>query len=200
MPRKIIPPDIDGIKLNWEKNEYNSILLYFIKILRDPTNEIGVIKPAKFNRFKKRRPDDKILDNKYNKGEVEYEEFTEPKIDPSFRLGRLNESYDSYDHYRMIDMNNFILGVYKDTIWYKSYDINKRIPKQELSEIYHFIKEQITDTSFTNTEIFIIIAQFLDVNMSILYKMIGLAYKCELIDELKKYKPKLIEDNIAPLF
>lgn len=157
------------------------------------------IKP-KHNRFKRRNANDKIMDNKYNRGEIDYMEYSDPKIDESFRMGRLNESYDSYDHYRMMKLNEQILDIYSGTIWDKSYDKNKRIPKQELSEVYFYIKDKLTDTTYTNAEIFITIAQFLDVNMNILYNMVGPAYKEELVEEMRIYRPKLIKDKIAPLF
>ncbi len=157
-----------------------------------------IIKPK--TRRKKKKTNDKILHNKYNRGDVEYTDFSEPKIDVSFRMGRLNDSYDSYDSYRMLELNNYIYTIYKNTTWERVYDTTKRIPKQDLSEVYSFLKERITDTTYTNSEIFVTIAQFLDVNMGILYSMIGPAYKEELIEELKVYRPKLIKNKIAPLF
>ncbi len=161
--------------------------------------ELEVLKKS-VKRQRNRNGNDKILDNTLNRGEVEYESFKEIKVDNTWSGAQPPERYNSYDNYQNIQLNILIGEIYKDTSWDKFYSNIKRIPKQELSEIFAFIKTKLTDPTITNVEIFIGIANFLDVNYKILYEMISPEFKIQLIQELNKDHKRLKTDNIIKLF
>lgn len=148
---------------------------------------------------RKRWGDDKILDNQFNKGEIDYQTHKAIEVDPAWSNAHSQQYYNSHDYYRKHELNDIIESVYQDTVWVKHYQ-NKKIPKQELSQIFAFFKERIKDDTYSNIEIFIGVGDFLDVNYKILYEMVAPEFKIELLQELNKQFKKLKEDNIIKLF
>jgi len=137
--------------------------------------------PKKF-----RRPNDKIFDNKFNRGEIEYQPFEKSvEIDKRYINDIMINHYDSYDYYRMSKLNEEINRIYVDTKWDEAYK-NKRIPKFELSEIFEYIRSKITDTTYSEIEIFIEIADCLAVKYNTLYEMVPNLYKKKLLEELNE--------------
>lgn len=165
------------------------------------TEEIDELKKT-IKRQRNRNGNDKILDNTLNRGEIEYESFKAIKVDDSWYGSQSTERYNSYDEYRNIALNDIIEEIYNGTDWQKYYsnNIKKNIPKQELSEIFSYIKLQILDPTITNVEIFIGIANFLSANYKILYDVISTEFKIQLIQELNKDHKRLKTDNIIKLF
>ena len=136
-----------------------------------------------------RTTDDPIFDNSFNKGEIDYEIFGKVKVDRDFSDSRLNNYYQSYDYYRIVQLNNIISKIWNDSEWKNSYKIKQKIPKQNLSEIYNYIRNKIFDDTYTEIEMFVGIADFLDVNFKNLFDMILPKYKMLIVKELdNKYK------------
>lgn len=154
----------------------------------------------KFRKGKTRFIGDKIMDNRFNSGEILYNELPDPVIESSYKSDILNCNYNSYEYYRIEKLNKTIVDIYKGTTWFDMYKGRKKIPKSELSEVYTYIKERIKDSTYSNTEVFTAIAFCLDINIKTLFYIIGTAYTQEIIEELKKYKPNIIEKHTAPLF
>ena len=111
--------------------------------------ELEVLKKS-VKRQRNRNGNDKILDNTLNRGEVEYESFKEIKVDNTWSGAQPPERYNSYDNYQNIQLNILIGEIYKDTSWDKFYSNIKRIPKQELSEIFAFIKTKLSKSNLSN--------------------------------------------------
>lgn len=162
-------------------------------------NDIKNIKKV-VKKERKRWSNDKIFDNNFNKGEINYDVYKEIQIDCTWSDAFSQQYYNSQQYYRKHELNKIIEKIYLTTEWQKYYSNNKKIPKQELSQIFSYIKSEIIDDSYTNIEIFIAIGDFLDVNYKILYEMVAPEFKIALLRELNKEFNKIKEDNIVKLF
>ena len=150
---------------------------------------------------KSRRYNDPILDNSYKKGEIDFQYFDNKiEIDSTFKNDTLNDHYNSHEYYRSNLLADQIDKIFKKTKWDLSYPMKKKIPKIELSELFQYIRNKINDTTYSESEIFIEIADYLNVKYDVLYAMIPVMYKREFLQELDdvyEIKSKL---NIFKLF
>lgn len=153
-----------------------------------------------FQHRKQRNGGDKIFDNSYNRGDIDYENFGIVEIDRTYARERLESYNNSQDYYRMKLLFEKIDEIYLDTEWKKIYGKNKKIPKQELSEIYDTIINKLDDETYTNIEKFVAIAEFLDINYKILYDMIPHLYRANIIQELDEKYNVLKKHKIVKLF
>lgn len=133
-----------------------------------------------------RRPNDKIFDNKFNRGEIDFQPFEKNvEIDKQYVNDQMLNYYNSYDYYRIEELTKVIGTIYEGTKWWATYH-SKRIPKFELSEIYQYIRSRIEDTTYTESEVFVEIADFLDVRYITLYEMVSNVYKKKILEELNE--------------
>jgi len=153
----------------------------------------------KITKRKSRMYNDPIFDNNYNKGEIEYKQFDQKvEIDNQYLSSRLDDCYNAHDTYRKAILNEEIDKIFQNSKWRDRITIKKKIPKYELAEVFHFIREKIEDTTYSEIEIFIEIADYLDLKYKILYDMVSNNQKRKLlleleesfsmIDKIKKYK------------
>lgn len=147
---------------------------------------------------RRKRTQDLILDNKYNRGEYDFEQLPNVKILEQFQ--NLEVYHSSYEYYRNESLNESLSLIWDDTEWKKYYKHNKKIPKDQLSELYTFFKKNFDDSTYTNIELFIGIADFLDVNYKNLYDMTSTLFKQELLEELNNKYNIINENKIYKLF
>jgi hypothetical protein len=148
----------------------------------------------------KRNGNDKIFDNSYNRGDVSYEIFGAIEVDKSYAKARLDSYNNSQDYYRLHLLYDIVETIYHNTEWYNMFGNVKKIPKQELCELYAHIFSHIEDDTFTNIEKFASIADFLDINYKILYEMMPHAYKVDIIQELDEKYNVIQKHKIVKLF
>ena len=145
----------------------------------------GEIRPKP--RAKKRNYNDPIFDNHFNKGEIDCVPFeTKVEIDKQYATSRLDECYNSHDYYRNGVLNKAITEIYKGSKWDLAYTIKKKIPKCELSELFQFIREALVDETYSEIEIFVEIADYLDIKYKNLFDMVSNGQKRKLLGELNE--------------
>lgn len=147
---------------------------------------------------RQKRKQDLILDNKYNRGDYDFDQLPNVKIIEE--IENLDVYHSSYEHYRNESLNDNLTSIWDDTEWKKYYGNVKRIPKDKLSQIYTHFKIKFKDSTYSNVEIFIGIADFLDVNYKTLYEMTSTLFKQELLEELNSKYDMINEDKIYKLF
>ena len=149
---------------------------------------------------KKKRNFDLILDNQYNRCEIEYSNYTQIKIDDNFIEERSDIYYNAHEHFRVEMLNNMIGDIWNKTEWSENYEQTKKVAKHDLSEIYSFIKHKFKDDTYSNSDVFVGIADFLDIDYKILYEMITPKFKQEIIKELDDKFHVLKRRRIYKLF
>ena len=132
--------------------------------------------------------EDKIINNSFNSGEINYQEFTQTiKVD-----SRVSSLYDDQlgdvIEYRTRQLlNDEIYKIFKDSPYYEKYKIPKRVDKHDMIKMYYFFKEEITKIkNFSAMEMFIGFAEFFQINYDQLYGEIRVLDKEALLKELNE--------------
>jgi hypothetical protein len=150
----------------------------------------------------KRKPNDKILDNAYNSGNIEHENFKTPSIEGEYAEDHLESNYNSEEYYRK---QKLFKNIY-DIVQASEYEIylKKKSPKSELAAIFNYIKEKFqggyNHQEYTHVEFFTAIVDVFDVSYENLYTNIYTMHKEQLISELDGKYAIFKNKGINPLF
>jgi hypothetical protein len=128
-----------------------------------------------------RRPGDKILDNSYNLGTVEFESYENFVIDPTFK-----DTVDDYTKYHDYKLYEILDNIIENSKWKEYKTINKKISKFDISEYFEYMRSNFKETTYSEIEIFITIADIVNINYKLFYDMIPNQYKTILLKELDK--------------
>lgn len=133
--------------------------------------------------------EDKIINNSYNTGDINYESFTQPmKVDD-----RVSHLYKDVLSENIIEERTFkrleeqIYEYFKDSPFYEKYKNPKRVDKNDLVKMYYYFKDKLLkENTFSSTQIFIGFAEFFQVNYDQLYSEVGVLDKEGLLRELNE--------------
>lgn len=133
--------------------------------------------------------EDKIVNNSYNTGDIDYEAFTAPmKIDD-----RISTLYDDQLSDNLIDvrtektLEEDIYVLFLDSPFYIKYKNPKRVDKGDMSTMYYYFKgELVKRRSYSDMQIFISFAEFFQINYDQLYDEVGVLDKESLLKELSE--------------
>jgi hypothetical protein len=127
--------------------------------------------------------DDKIFNNSFNRGDIEYELFGQIKI-------QSETGPDLYDEYIDSKVQEELYEIYQKSPYSKDFEKGRKSGKTVLSEIYYYFEQRLIGREeMSATEKFIIIAEFMNVPYEAMYSELGTTTKEKLLQELdKKYK------------
>jgi hypothetical protein len=133
---------------------------------------------------------DKIINNSYNTGEIEYETFSAVmKIDD--RVASLYEDQYSENMYEVRTVKALAEEIYRlfqESPFHEKYKNPKRVDKSDMVKMYYYFKERLVKAkSFSNTQIFMGFAEFFQINYDQLYNEIGVLDKEGLLRELNSH-------------
>ena len=139
--------------------------------------------------------EDKIFNNKFNTGEVEYEVFGKITVKNEFSSG------DLYEDYNESKLQEDIYKIFIESKYYGDYTKNKKVPKSEVAEIYYYFDERLPDTAeLTAVDKFINIAEFMSISYEVLYQELAPVYKEKLLRELDNKYSIFSKRKIKRLF
>ncbi len=130
---------------------------------------------------------DTVINNTFNQGEQNYEEFTGTmKVhDSVFSLyeDQLGDNIIENRTLKLLDEE--LYKIFKDSEYYEKYKKYKRIEGGDRLKMYYYFKEKLLKhKNYTNMEIFISIAEFFQINYDQLYGEVGVLDKECLLKEL----------------
>jgi hypothetical protein len=131
--------------------------------------------------------EDKILNNSFNNGEMEYNKFAdEIRIDPKVS-GQYedNLSDDITNIRREKKIAEEIYELFSDSEFHEKYKVPKRVDKGDMIKMFYFFKTHLSKQTYSNVEIFIAFAEFFQINYDQLYTEIGVRDKEEILKELE---------------
>lgn len=143
---------------------------------------------------------DKIFHNKYNTGEIEYEQFDLPKVDPIYVDNSMQDCYNAQDYYRQKKLAEIIDVYFRETDIGPGLINKKKIPKMLWGKVFTSIREKFTDNEYTGVEIFIGIGEYFNANYTDLYENIPAIYRTELVKELDNKYNILSKKGVKKLF
>ena len=131
--------------------------------------------------------EDKILNNSYNSGEIEYEAFSGAmKIDDRIFSQYEDQLSDNLVEQRVIkrldeDLYDFFLV----SPFYQKYKNPRRVDKGDMSKMYYYFKEELAASkTYSSMQVFIGFAEFFQINYDQLYAEVGVLDKESLLKEL----------------
>ena len=133
--------------------------------------------------------EDKILNNSYNSGELNFEFFdNDIKIDP-----KVEDKYKEYSSENIIELRTFellnerIYEIFQDSPYLKKYSQPKKVDKKDMYEMFYYFKEHLEkENTYTTMEIFIVLAEFFQINYKYLYNEISVSDKEDILKELNE--------------
>lgn len=132
--------------------------------------------------------EDKILNNSFNTGELNYQEFT-MSIKVDSRVSDLYEDQigDLIEYRNRTLLNEEIYKIFIISPYYNKYKNPKRVDKPDMIKMYYYFKDEVKKIKdFTNMEIFIGFAEFFQINYNQLYNEIKILDKESLLRELNE--------------
>ena len=128
--------------------------------------------------------EDKIFNNRYNTGEMEFEQFGKIEVN------EIHRPSDSFEEYIEAKMQKDLYEIFLGSDFFEEYSKNKKVPRSEVSKIYYYFEERLTSNGTTSMiEKFVNIAEFMSISYEMLYQEIAPSYKEGLLRELdQKYE------------
>jgi hypothetical protein len=124
--------------------------------------------------------DDKIFNNRYNTGEIEFEQFGKIQPHESQKLHQ-----DEYEESTERELQDTLYGIFIESSYYEAYSKNKKVARSDAAGIYYYFVERLPKTAeITAVSKFVNIAEFMSIPYEVLYEEIGPVYKEEILREL----------------
>lgn len=134
--------------------------------------------------------EDKILNNSYNTGEIEYEAFSPVmKIDDRVSSLYEDEMSENMDEIRVVrKLNESIFQLFQDSPFYEKYKSPKKVDKSDMVKMYYYFKDKLVEEKiYSRSQIFMSFAEFFQINYNQLYGEIGVLDKEGLLKELNSH-------------
>jgi hypothetical protein len=133
--------------------------------------------------------EDKIINNSYNTGALDFEAFSgQIKVHNSVTDLYQDQLSDDLIEYRTLKMlEEELYELFEKSPYFNKYKKTKRVDKNELVQIYYYFKERLTmSKKYSSMEMFIGIAEFFQINYEQLYQSISVLDKEALLRELSE--------------
>lgn len=147
-----------------------------------------------------KRKFDKIFNNDYNTGNLDFEEFGVPRVDQEYVDAYMESYVDSNAYHARMEIMQKIDDFFKDTDIGKVIGMKKKIPKQMLGKIYLMNREAFKPGELSEVEYFTNLADYFGMSYEVLYENIPAVYRETLVRELDHKYQVLKKKGIRKLF
>lgn len=134
--------------------------------------------------------EDKIINNAYNSGGIEFDAFgATMKVDSMAEFLYEDQHSDNMVELRTVKkLNEDIYNLFKTSPFYEKYKGMKRVDKSDMIKMYyHFKKELVISNTYSLVQIFMGFAEFFQINYDQLYADVGVLDKENLLKELNNH-------------
>ena len=139
--------------------------------------------------------DDKIFNNRFNTGDLEYEVFGQ------IRVLDENQPGDVYEEYVERRIQEDIYKIFLESPYYEDYTKNRKVSKNVVGEIYYYFEERLPGKEdITVIDKFTNIADFMGIPYEVLYNELAPTYKEKLLRELDSKYHVFKRNKIKRLF
>lgn len=156
-------------------------------------------KKKKVEPKKEEKKVDKIFGNDFNTGNIDPERFPDIQIDASYASSILDDCYNMEDYMEKKKLLELTVETFKKSQW-GNLPLDKKFSKELQPFIFNDLYKGIDKLGFTTIDMFICIAEFMDVSYERVYEIAGLKMKEHLIKELEEKYKMLSKKKINRLF
>lgn len=152
--------------------------------IKKPKDKKAIVPEPK----KEEKKVDKIFGNDFNTGNIDSERFPDIQIEAGYADSILSDCYNMEDYNEKKKLLELTVDVFKNSQW-GNLPLDKKFSKELQPFIFNDLYKGLDGQNFTTIDIFICIAEFMDVSYERIYEIAGLKMKEQLINELEdKYK------------
>lgn len=141
----------------------------------------------------------KIFANDFNTGNIEIENLPDIKIEVGFAKSNLEDCYNADDYAERKALMDKVYAAFHESQW-KNLPLTKKFSKELMPYIFHDLFKAVDEQGYTTIDMFICIAEFMDITYERVYEIAGLKMKERLIHELENKYKILSKKNIKRLF
>ena len=139
--------------------------------------------------------EDKIFNNRYNTGEIEYELFGKIQVHEKFL------PQDIFQEYVNNKLQDELYEIFVTADFYEEYSKNKKVVRSDVARVYYYFDNNLENTKeISSIEKFIAIAEFMSISYEQLYEELAPVYKEVLLRELDEKYKIFSKRNIKRLF
>lgn len=150
--------------------------------------------------IKDNKSGDKILNNAYNRGDIEYDAYKEIKIESDYLANNLGDNYSSEDYHRKMKLDETLYNILSGSEKWKIF-LEKKALKSNLGDLYNFLITEFQEhKEYTKCEFFYSTIDLLDVSYESLYNSLYIIHKSQILEELNKEKNIFMKKKFNPLF
>lgn len=142
---------------------------------------------------------DKIFGNDYNTGNIDSERFPVIQIEAGYADSILSDCYNMEDYTEKKNLLELTVEVFNISQW-KDLPLDKKFSKELQPFIFNDLYKGIDGRGYTVTDMFICIAEFMDITYERVYEIAGLKMKERLINELEDKYRTISKRKISRLF
>jgi hypothetical protein len=137
---------------------------------------------------------DKILNNRWNTGTVEYEEFGKLKI------LEIDEDVDLTNNLEKETINNEILRIFKKSKWFHTLKSpSDKLLKSEMIQVWIYFNENL-EIYISPVDLFINICEFFGCNYKFFYEQLSISQKETILTDLDNKTGIIKNKKINKLF
>ena len=123
--------------------------------------------------------EDKIFNNRYNTGDLDFEQFGKIEVDD------IHKPKDTFEEYVAYKIQQDLYNIFRSADFYEEYSKSKKVPRSEIAKIYYYFDERLVTTeAISAIEKFVNIAEFMSMSYDVLYDELAPTYKEKILKEL----------------
>ena len=156
----------------------------------EPVEEVAKVEEKKV---------DKIFGNDFNTGNIDSEKFPDIQIEAGYAGSILDDCYNMEDYMEKKRLLDLTVETFRSSQW-GNLPLDKKFSKELQPFIFNDLYKGMDGKGYTTIDIFICIAEFMDVSYERVYEIAGLKMKEKLINELEDKYKMLSKKKISRLF
>jgi hypothetical protein len=139
--------------------------------------------------------EDKIFNNRYNTGDIEYETFGAIKVHDKY------VPRDTFEEYTDNRLQEDLYEIFQASDFYEDYSKNKKVVRSDVARIYYYFDDNLKNSKgMAAVEKFVAVAEFMSISYDLLYEELAPTYKEALLKELDGKYDIFRKKNIKRLF
>jgi hypothetical protein len=139
--------------------------------------------------------EDKIFNNRYNTGEIDFEVFGVIKVHDKY------VPKDSFEEFADNQLQENLYELFLEAEFYEEYSKNKKVVRSDISKVYYYFDDNLKNSKgMTAIEKFVAVAEFMSIPYEHLYEELAPVYKEALLKELDGKYNIFQKKNIKRLF
>ena len=142
---------------------------------------------------------DKIFGNDFNTGNIDSEKFPDIQIEAGYAGSILDDCYNMEDYMEKKRLLDLTVETFRSSQW-GNLPLDKKFSKELQPFIFNDLYKGMDGKGYTTIDIFICIAEFMDISYERVYEIAGLKMKEKLINELEDKYKMLSKKKISRLF